>query len=86
MNISLLMLNTCLFQSFDEDNSNYVVGSFNKDFEYGSDEPDAEFHTSDSEDQKPRILLMGLRRYCNFLSTLLSQNFKNIFDTIFFNV
>lgn len=52
--------------SFDEDNSaynsNYVVGSFNKDFEYGSDEPDAEFHAPDSEDQKPRILLMGLRR------------------------
>ncbi|XP_015904311.1 ras-related GTP-binding protein C [Parasteatoda tepidariorum] len=43
-------------------NSNYVVGSYNKDFEYGSDEPDAEFHGSDSEDQKPRILLMGLRR------------------------
>ncbi|GIY42044.1 ras-related GTP-binding protein D [Caerostris extrusa] len=52
--------------SFDEENSaynsNYVVGSYNKDFEYGSDEPDAEFHGSDSEDQKPRILLMGLRR------------------------
>ncbi|GBL93485.1 Ras-related GTP-binding protein C [Araneus ventricosus] len=52
--------------SFEEEssayNSNYVVGSYNKDFEYGSDEQDAEFHGSDSEDQKPRILLMGLRR------------------------
>ncbi|KAG8178644.1 hypothetical protein JTE90_010555 [Oedothorax gibbosus] len=50
------------FEEGPEFNSNYVVGSYNKDFEYGSDEPDNDLHGSDSEDQKPRILLMGLRR------------------------
>lgn len=52
--------------SYDEDasgyNHNYVVGSFNKDFEYGPDDIDGDFNGAASTDNKPRILLMGLRR------------------------
>ncbi|XP_076335453.1 ras-related GTP binding C/D [Tachypleus tridentatus] len=39
----------------------YVVGSFPKEFGYGPDEHDAEVQ-ADAATQKPRILLMGLRR------------------------
>ena len=39
------------------------VGSFPKDFGYGGDEYDQEVVGGASADTKPRILLMGLRRY-----------------------
>ncbi|XP_045620235.1 ras-related GTP-binding protein C isoform X1 [Procambarus clarkii] len=40
----------------------YVVGSFPKDFVYGPDDPDQDMTLIFAPDQKPKILLMGLRR------------------------
>jgi len=45
-----------------EFSSSYVVGSFPKDFEYTPDDPDQDVAALLSPDQKPKILLMGLRR------------------------
>ncbi|CAL4117684.1 unnamed protein product, partial [Meganyctiphanes norvegica] len=45
-----------------EYSSSYVVGSFPKDFVYGPDDPDQDCGTILAPDQKPKILLMGLRR------------------------
>ncbi|RXG51639.1 Ras-related GTP-binding protein C [Armadillidium vulgare] len=38
------------------------VGSFSKDFVYGPDDPEADVNMLFPNDQKPKILLMGLRR------------------------
>ncbi|KAK7074118.1 hypothetical protein SK128_008469, partial [Halocaridina rubra] len=38
------------------------VGSFPKDYVYGPEDPDQDIATIFSPDQKPKILLMGLRR------------------------
>ncbi|KAK3871971.1 hypothetical protein Pmani_006243 [Petrolisthes manimaculis] len=40
----------------------YEVGSFPKDFVYGPDDPDQDLTQIFAPDQKPKILLMGLRR------------------------
>lgn len=51
-----------LFQSYQDESS--YVGSFPKDFSYGPFEQNGENdNASLQEDHKPRILLMGLRRY-----------------------
>lgn len=48
------------YQDEEEDQLSYHVGSFPKDFGYGDFEHDDENHNTNGE--KPRILLMGLRR------------------------
>lgn len=51
-----------MIQSYQDDPNSYV-GSFPKEFSYGPFEQNGEGdNTSLSEDHKPRILLMGLRR------------------------
>lgn len=59
--LSVPLLN--LMQSYQDEPGCYV-GSFPKDFSYGPFEQNGEGdNTSLQEDHKPRILLMGLRRY-----------------------
>ena len=59
----------CLsLQSYDpedgyNDGPGPLVGSFPKDFGYGPDEHDDELPGGATAENKPRILLMGLRRY-----------------------
>lgn len=55
--------------SYDDEvgySTSYVVGSLPRDFGYGEDatvgDADSHFANSSSSDQKPKILLMGLRR------------------------
>ena len=57
------------FQSYDGEEGypdhpdhGLTVGSFPKDFGYGPEENDYEAPGSASSENKPRILLMGLRR------------------------
>lgn len=61
----IIILNKTLLivlQSYQDESS--YVGSFPKDFSYGPFEQNGENdNTSLQEDHKPRILLMGLRRY-----------------------
>lgn len=56
-------LKTFDYYSYDDEgySTSYVVGSLPKDFGYGPEEGDGDTQGSMS-DQKPRILLMGLRR------------------------
>lgn len=51
------------FQSFEQDDEDQYVGSFPKDFGYGAYDQDVDGGGALSGEQKPRILLMGLRRY-----------------------
>ncbi|GFS07654.1 Ras-related C3 botulinum toxin substrate 1 [Elysia marginata] len=51
----------CLAESYEDDQSATYVGSFPKGFGYDNEEPELEGATSRG-DNKPRILLMGLRR------------------------
>ncbi len=53
------------------------VGSFPKDFGYGPDEYDHDASGSTTSENKPRILLMGLRRYAPCY-TLLYQRSKSL--------
>ena len=58
----------CCVQSYDpedgyNDGPGPLVGSFPKDFGYGPDEHDDELPGGATAENKPRILLMGLRRY-----------------------
>lgn len=56
-----------MIQSY-QDEANCYVGSFPKDFSYGPFEQNGDGdNTSLQEDRKPRILLMGLRRYYKVL-------------------
>ncbi|CAB3376707.1 Hypothetical predicted protein [Cloeon dipterum] len=48
--------------SFEQDDEDQYVGSFPKDFGYGGYDQDGEAGGALSGEQKPRILLMGLRR------------------------
>ena len=48
-------------QSYEDDVGGTYVGSFPKGFGYGPDEADVDSVVSPGDD-KPRILLMGLRR------------------------
>jgi hypothetical protein len=50
------------FQSFEQDDEDQYVGSFPKDFGYGAYDQDVDGGGTLSGEQKPRILLMGLRR------------------------
>ena len=55
------------WQSYDpedgyNDGQGPLVGSFPKDFGYGPDEHDDEVPGGTTAENKPRILLMGLRR------------------------
>ena len=47
--------------------SSYVVGSFSKEFVYGPDDPEQEASSYFAADQKPKILLMGLRRLISYI-------------------
>lgn len=58
---------SCIFQSFDQDEEDQYgqgyVGSFPKDFGYGGFEQEGDGPGGPlAGEQKPRILLMGLRR------------------------
>jgi hypothetical protein len=59
----------CFLQSYEQDeddqyNAGYDVGSFPKDFGYGPFDQDGDGLPGPLVgEQKPRILLMGLRRY-----------------------
>lgn len=57
---------TIISQSYqdDEDNGAYDghAGSFPKDFGYGAFDGEHDMALSSTGEQKPRILLMGLRR------------------------
>ncbi|XP_064652409.1 ras-related GTP-binding protein C-like isoform X2 [Lineus longissimus] len=51
--------------SYEEEDgygSSYVVGSFPKDYGYGPDDAEHDMASATSPENKPRILLMGLRR------------------------
>ena len=58
----ITLLKFYMLQSFGDDSGGAFVGSFPKGFGYGPDENEVDGVTGSSED-KPRILLMGLRRY-----------------------
>ena len=66
-------------QSFDDEEgfggSFGVVGSFPKEFGYGPDDHDGEAGAV-SVDAKPKILLMGLRRYTSFSSEIFCSNLR----------
>ncbi|XP_013791848.1 ras-related GTP-binding protein C-like, partial [Limulus polyphemus] len=49
------------YEEEDYPRGDYIVGSFPKDFGYGPDDQDGEIEVANTT-QKPRILLMGLRR------------------------
>ncbi len=81
INTQFQVLFLCIFQSFEDDEFSgaysALVGSFPKDFGYGPDDHNAEVGASAS-DTKPRILLMGLRRYgsCYLLTIACCTNAK----------
>lgn len=54
----------CLFQSFEQDEDDQYGQSYEdqKEFTYNGFEQDSEGADNNNIDQKPRIILMGLRR------------------------
>lgn len=67
-----------MIQSYQDEPSCYV-GSFPKDFSYGPFEQNGEGDSiSLQEDHKPRILLMGLRRYVFLLELDLMYFFNTL--------
>lgn len=71
INVMLLMLYQRIFILQDDDDqyqASYDVGSFPKDFGYAPFDGETEGSIDPlAGEQKPRILLMGLRRYLKYI-------------------